>query len=67
MVELLCWMQPVDEILTNENGIAWGIRCEQQIGKSSMLIGDPSYFPRSKLRDIGVQIDLIMFLLYMNQ
>lgn len=45
--------QPVDEILFNGDGVAWGIRSGDEIAKATMIIGDPSYFPREKLRSHG--------------
>jgi len=47
---------PVDEVLFNEEGVAWGIRCGNEIAKASMIVGDPSYFPREKLRDTGINV-----------
>ena len=45
--------QPIDEILFNDAGVAWGVRAGSQIAKASMLIGDPSYFPADKSRVVG--------------
>lgn len=45
--------QPVDEVLFNGDGIAWGIRSGNEIAKATMIIGDPSYFPANKCRVTG--------------
>lgn len=45
--------QPIDEILFNDAGVAWGVRAGSQVAKASMLIGDPSYFPQDKTRVVG--------------
>jgi len=45
--------QPIDEVLVNESGAAWGVRAGDQIAKASMVIGDPSYFPSEKTAVVG--------------
>jgi Rab GDP dissociation inhibitor len=42
--------QPIDEILFNDAGVAWGVRAGTQVAKASLLLGDPSYFPPAKSR-----------------
>jgi len=43
----------VDEILTDENGRAWGIKAGNEVAKASLIIGDPSYFDASKTKLVG--------------
>jgi len=38
--------RPVDEILFNQDGVAWGIRCGNEVAKAATIVGDPSYFPQ---------------------
>lgn len=51
----------VDEILMKDNQ-AWGIKCGNEIAKANMVIGDPSYFPASKLKKTGKVIRSIFIL-----
>ena len=53
---------PVDEILTNEEGVAWGIRSGSEVAKGTMIVGDPSYFPPEKCRVVGQVVRSICFL-----
>lgn len=53
----------VDEILFDDDGAAWGVKCtakdmvtgevSQQVAKGTMVIGDPSYFPKEKITEVG--------------
>jgi len=52
----------VDEILTGENGEAYGIRSGNEMAKAKLIIGDPSYFPRDKVRPTGQVVRCICFL-----
>jgi Rab GDP dissociation inhibitor len=42
--------KPVDEVLFDGAGKAWGIRCGNEVAKAKQIIGDPSYFDKSKCR-----------------
>ncbi|CAM9887380.1 unnamed protein product [Chrysoparadoxa australica] len=48
---------PVEEVLFNDKGKAWGIKAnldgETQIARAKIVIGDPSYFPKEKVRSTG--------------
>lgn len=53
----------VDELLINDTtGKAWGIKCGNEVAKADMIIGDPSYFPKSKLKKGGKVIRSIFIL-----
>jgi Rab GDP dissociation inhibitor len=52
----------VDELLFDENGRAWGIRAGNEVAKGKLIIGDPSYFPSSKLRKTGKAVRSIFVL-----
>jgi len=52
----------VDEILTDESGVAYGIKCGNAMAKAKMIIGDPSYFPKDKVRATGQVVRCICFL-----
>jgi len=52
----------VDEILLDDNGVAYGIKCGNEMAKASMVVGDPSYFPREKVRPTGQVVRCICFL-----
>jgi len=51
-----------DEVLTDEDGVAWGVRAGNQMAKARMVIGDPSYFPAAKTRSVGRTIRSICLL-----
>lgn len=51
----------VDEIIF-ENGVATGIRAGNEIAKAQMVVGDPSYFPKEKVRATGQIVRCICFL-----
>jgi len=38
----------VNEILFDDEGAAWGIKCGEEVAKATMVIGEPSYFPKEK-------------------
>lgn len=52
----------VDEILYDDAGRACGVRADNQMAKAQMVVGDPSYFPRSKVRPTGQVVRCICFL-----
>lgn len=52
----------VDEILFNDEGKAWGIQCGNEVAKADIIIGDPSYFAESKLRQTGRVVRSIFIL-----
>lgn len=52
----------VDEILFDDSGAAYGIKCGNEMAKAKMVIGDPSYFPRNKVRPTGQVVRCICFL-----
>lgn len=52
----------VDEIVFDENGQACGVKSGKEMAKAKMVIGDPSYFPRDKIRPTGQVVRCICFL-----
>jgi Rab GDP dissociation inhibitor len=52
----------VDEVLFNEDGVAWGVRSGNEVAKATMIIGDPSYFPGEKTRVVGQVVRSICIL-----
>jgi len=52
----------IDEILYDSNGSAWGVKTGDEVAKAKLIIGDPSYFPKSKCRIVGQVIRSICFL-----
>lgn len=52
----------VDEIVFDDSGKACGIKCGNEMAKAAMVIGDPSYFPREKIRPTGQVVRCICFL-----
>lgn len=54
--------QDIDEILFDENGAAYGVKAGNQMAKSSMIIGDPSYFKSSQIRPTGRVVRCICLL-----
>mmetsp|Transcript_18508 Transcript_18508/g.26050 ORF Transcript_18508/g.26050 Transcript_18508/m.26050 type:complete len:466 (-) Transcript_18508:78-1475(-) len=52
----------VDEILTDDNGVAYGVKSGNEMAKASMVVGDPSYFPREKIHPTGQVVRCICFL-----
>jgi len=52
----------VDEICFDENGQACGVKSGNEMAKAKMVIGDPSYFPRDKIRPTGQVVRCICFL-----
>jgi len=52
----------VDEVLFDEEGAAWGIKCGTECAKATMVIGDPSYFPKEKSTSTGKIVRSICFL-----
>jgi len=51
----------IDEIVY-ENGQASGVKAGNEMAKAKMVIGDPSYFPKDKLRSTGQVVRTICFL-----
>eukprot|EP00527_Entomoneis_sp_CCMP2396_P000799 CAMPEP_0198137304 /NCGR_PEP_ID=MMETSP1443-20131203/822_1 /TAXON_ID=186043 /ORGANISM="Entomoneis sp., Strain CCMP2396" /LENGTH=464 /DNA_ID=CAMNT_0043798697 /DNA_START=35 /DNA_END=1429 /DNA_ORIENTATION=- len=54
--------QDIDEILFNDAGEACGVKAGDQMAKASMVIGDPSYFPKEKIKLTGVVVRCICIL-----
>lgn len=52
----------VDEIVMDDNGQACGVKSGNEMAKAKMVIGDPSYFPRDKIRPTGQVVRCICFL-----
>lgn len=52
----------VDEILYDDAGVAYGIKSGNAMAKAKMVIGDPSYFPKEKVRSTGQVVRCICFL-----
>uniref|UniRef100_A0A7S1B9R1 Rab GDP dissociation inhibitor n=1 Tax=Corethron hystrix TaxID=216773 RepID=A0A7S1B9R1_9STRA len=52
----------VDEILLNAEGEATGVRAGDQMAVAKFIVGDPSYFPRDKIRPTGKIVRCICFL-----
>jgi len=53
---------PVDEVLFDGAGKAWGIRAGAEVAKAPVIIGDPSYFAPEKVRATGRVVRSICFL-----
>lgn len=44
----------VDEVLFDDDGVAWGIKGGNEVAKATMLLGDPSYFAKyNKCKVVG--------------
>jgi len=54
--------QDVDEILMDDAGKAYGIKTGNQMAKAPLVVGDPSYFPREKVRQTGQVVRCICLL-----
>jgi len=52
----------IDEILYDENGFVNGVKAGNEMAKAKMVIGDPSYFPKEKIRPTGKVVRCICFL-----
>ena len=52
----------IDEIVFDSNGKASGVKSGKEMAKAKMVIGDPSYFPRDKIRPTGQVVRCICFL-----
>merc|ERR1712038_38116 len=52
----------VDEVLFDDNGKARGVKSGNEMAIAKMIIGDPSYFPREKIRPTGKVIRCICLL-----
>lgn len=55
--------QDIDEIMYNDKGEAIGVKANgKQMAKSSIIIGEPSYFPSSKIKETGSVVRCICIL-----
>jgi Rab GDP dissociation inhibitor len=54
--------QDVDEILFNDKGEAYGIKTGNQMAVGKLIVGDPSYFPKEKVKPTGVLVRCICLL-----
>jgi Rab GDP dissociation inhibitor len=52
----------VDEIVFDSEGKACGVKSGNEMAKANMVIGDPSYFSRDKVRPTGQVVRCICFL-----
>jgi Rab GDP dissociation inhibitor len=52
----------IDEIVFDSSGKASGVKAGNEMAKAKMVIGDPSYFPRDKIRPTGQVVRCICFL-----
>lgn len=52
----------VDGLLQSEDGKAIGIRCGNEVAKADIIIGDPSYFEKDKVRITGQVVRSIFIL-----
>jgi len=52
----------VDEILTDGDGVAWGIKTDNEVAKAGIIVGDPSYFDKSKSKVTGQVVRSICIL-----
>jgi len=52
----------IDEILFDESGAAYGVKAGNEMAKAKMIIGDPSYFPKDKVRPTGQVVRCICLL-----
>lgn len=52
----------VDEVLTDSEGNAWGIKTDNEVAKANIIVGDPSYFDANKSRVTGKVVRSICIL-----
>mmetsp|Transcript_50171 Transcript_50171/g.151026 ORF Transcript_50171/g.151026 Transcript_50171/m.151026 type:complete len:463 (-) Transcript_50171:198-1586(-) len=52
----------IDEILYDDSGAACGVKAGNEMAKAKMVIGDPSYFPKDKVKATGQVVRCICFL-----
>lgn len=52
----------IDEIMMDSEGKACGIKSGNAMAKAKMVVGDPSYFPKEKVRPTGQVVRCICFL-----
>uniref|UniRef100_A0A7R9WAK8 Rab GDP dissociation inhibitor n=1 Tax=Pseudictyota dubia TaxID=2749911 RepID=A0A7R9WAK8_9STRA len=52
----------IDEILYDESGAANGVKAGNEMAKAKMVIGDPSYFPKDKVKATGQVVRCICLL-----
>jgi len=52
----------VDEIVYNDSGEAIGVKAGNEMAKAKFVVGDPSYFPKEKVRETGNIVRCICFL-----
>lgn len=53
--------KPIEEVVTDENGVAIGVKSEGEVAKCKYLIGDPSYFT-TKVKKTGRVIRVMCIL-----
>lgn len=52
----------VDEIMYNDKGEAIGVKSGNEMARAKFVVGDPSYFPKEKVRQTGQIVRCICFL-----
>jgi len=52
----------VDEICYNDAGEAIGVKSGNEMARAKFVVGDPSYFPKEKVRETGQIVRCICFL-----
>jgi Rab GDP dissociation inhibitor len=52
----------VDEIMYNDAGEAIGVKSGNEMARAKFVVGDPSYFPKDKVRETGQIVRCICFL-----
>jgi len=52
----------VDEIMYNDAGEAIGVKSGNEMARAKFVVGDPSYFPKNKVRETGQIVRCICFL-----
>mmetsp|Transcript_10583 Transcript_10583/g.20610 ORF Transcript_10583/g.20610 Transcript_10583/m.20610 type:complete len:463 (-) Transcript_10583:2273-3661(-) len=52
----------VDEIVYNDKGEAVGVKSGNEMARAKFVVGDPSYFPKEKVRATGQVVRCICFL-----
>lgn len=54
--------QDIDEILFNDKGEATGVKTGNQMAVGKLIVGDPSYFPKEKVKPTGTLVRCICLL-----
>jgi Rab GDP dissociation inhibitor len=52
----------IDEVVMGDDGKACGVKSGNEMAKAKMVIGDPTYFPRDKVKPTGQVVRCICFL-----